>query len=97
MDGVRVVLRRRRRRREVHRVAHVPADEDAVVDVHLAKLEVRVRLQWAQVFRRARDEVVEGKYPAAAVEQRRAEMRTDESGPAGDYRSGFIRGQRRGR
>ena len=74
VDRIRVVLRWRRGRCEVQRVAHVSTDEDAVVDVHLAKLEVRVRPERLQVVRRPGDEVVDRKHPAAAVEQSLAEV-----------------------
>ena len=78
-------------------VAHVAIDEDPVVDVHLAELEVGVVLQGAHVVGRAGDEVVESQDAVAARQKRLAEMRADEPGPARDDRPGFTRGQCRGR
>jgi len=65
----------------VQHVAHIAPDEDAVVDIGLAKLEVEIALQVAQV---SRDPVM--KLSSASTfrsrrEQRLAEVRTDESSP----------------
>ena len=86
VNRIGVVLRRRRRRREMQDVAHVAADEYAVVDVGLAKLELRVALQGLEVVGRAGDEVVEGEDAHVPFEQRRAQVGTDESGSARDNR-----------
>jgi hypothetical protein len=66
----------------VQHVADIAADEDPVVDVHLAELEVGVAVEGAQVVGRARDEVVEREHAHAAREKRLAEVRTDEPGAA---------------
>jgi hypothetical protein len=58
----------------VEHVAHVTVDEDAVVDVCLAELEVGVSLQGPQIVRGAGDEVVERNHPAAARQQGFAEV-----------------------
>ena len=67
-------------------VAHVAADEDAVVDVGLAKLEVGVATQVLDVVGGAGDEVVDREHFHVASEKRLAEMRADEPGPARDDR-----------
>src|SRR5438132_6490563 len=74
-------------------VTNVAADEDAVIDVRLAKLEVRIVLEMPQVLRRAGDEVVEGKHPRVTSKQRLAQVRADEARSAGYDRPRFIRGQ----
>ena len=96
VNRVGVVLGRRSRRCEVQDVTNVAADEDAVIDVCLAKLEVRIALEMPQVLRRAGDEVVEGKHPRVTSEQRLAQVRADEARSSRNDRPRFIRGQCRG-
>src|SRR5437773_2513883 len=74
-------------------IAYVAAYENAVIDVCLAKLEVGVSLQGAQILGRAGDEVVEREHAHVSVEQGLAKVRTNEAGPAGNYGPGLIRGQ----
>ena len=74
-------------------ITNVAAYENAVIDVCLAKLEVGVSLQGAQILGRAGDEVVEREHAHVSVEQGLAKVRTNEAGPAGNYGPGLIRGQ----
>ena len=63
-------------------VPYVCTEEDAVVDVGLPKLEVRIVFEGAQVLARSRYEVVEREHAHASREQGLAEVRADEAGAA---------------
>ncbi len=78
-------------------VTDIASDEDAMVDVRVPELEIRIALERLEVLRRTRDEVVEREHAHAALEKSFAQVRADEAGAARDDRARLIRGQRRDR
>src|SRR6266851_4934071 len=93
--GVRVILRRRGRRREVEDVAHVSFDVDTLVDVRLAELEIGILDECAHVVEGASDEVVERQHAQTPRQQGLAKVRADEAGATRDDRPFLLasRGQ----
>ncbi len=76
-----VIDRARRRREVVHEIQRL-IDVVRLDDVDLTKLELRLT-QMIDIAQRTRLQVVHANHPVPATEQRLAQMRTEEAGPAG--------------
>ena len=74
-------------------VANVDLDIDALVDVRLPELEIRIPGKGVEVVARPGDEVVEREDPRATRKQGFAQVRADEAGAARNHRAFASRGR----